>query len=268
MNITAKEAKETTVYVLEKYNEKYEQTTYTAKNGRVITLSPRLVNFALRVNETNLFDFVMESAEETTSPRGVERKWHVREKEQQCSCYDEENETFDPECEKCYEGTEIVYQVCSWGIGNWSPKVIMTFDTEEEAADFLFDRIYKYDFLNDDQRDTEYFSSEEDALEAIVERMADHWNVSLDVASSIIRKHRRIDEAREQLEADLLAKAAEEKALKQERINRVAPEYAAMIERIEGETYKETAARLSQAIGERIESAVFHKAVQIVRRKQ
>lgn len=53
-----------------------------------------------------------------------------------------------------------------------------------------------------------------------------------------------------------------------ERIAILASEYAKMISPVQGESYKQTAARLSAAIGSRIEGAVFHQAVKMVRNNQ
>jgi len=50
-----------------------------------------------------------------------------------------------------------------------------------------------------------------------------------------------------------------------ERIGELCAIYAQMIEPIKGESYKETATRLSNAIGTRIESEVFHKTVKFIR---
>ncbi len=45
----------------------------------------------------------------------------------------------------------------------------------------------------------------------------------------------------------------------------IAQEYAKLITKIEGESYKSTCQRLSNAIGDKIEKKVFHMAVKIVR---
>jgi hypothetical protein len=268
MKTTAKEAKETKIYILAKENEVYEPRTMTRKDGKIIHLSSRLISFDLKIEETNLLDFVMESAEETTSPRGVERKWHTREVEQECSCWNTiEEDTFDPECKKCYEGTEIVYQVWDWGFRGQYPKMIMSFETHEEADDFIFERTFEHEFSTDDQRDTSYFDSKEEAFEAIVEHMAEQWEVSEEVATSILRKKEMVRAGRENQKLAWAKVADEASRINKERVSRIAAEYAVLISREEGETYKETAARLSQAIGERIESAVFHAAVKIIRRK-
>lgn len=121
-NITATQAKATTIFYLTADNE---------------------------IESDNLFDFVMESEEMTTSPRGVEGKVFVQE--------NEESQT--------------------WDLREWQPnghsRAIETFDTEEEANDEHFDRIYKYDFLPDDQRDIQYFITMQEAEEALADRLND-----------------------------------------------------------------------------------------------
>lgn len=65
-------------------------------------------------------------------------------------------------------------------------------------------------------------------------------------------------------------KKRREEALEQERINFYAEieKYAALIEPIEGEDRKETESRLSKAIGSKIDTTVFHKAVSAVRKRK
>lgn len=52
-----------------------------------------------------------------------------------------------------------------------------------------------------------------------------------------------------------------------QRILDLAKIYADMIERIDGEEYRETASRLRNAVGGRIEEPVFRKAVELIRKK-
>ena len=123
MKITTKEARETKIFIINEENE---------------------------VEETNLLDFVMESAEKTTSPRGVEMKLHVRKNK----ANDEEHNV----------------HVWTWGNHGNNPKPIKEFDTEKEAEDFIFQLTHDYDFMPDDQRDTAYYETREDAELDIIER--------------------------------------------------------------------------------------------------
>ncbi len=263
----AKEAKETKIYFLERFNEVYRTHSYTFPNGKVANLSPSIESYDLRITNDNLYDFIMQSAEETTSPRGVENKLHIREKEQECSCWDEEKDTYDVKCKKCYKGTELVYQVWDWGFRGQYPKLIDTFDTESEADDFILNKTYQYDFCNDDRRNTIFFDTIEEAKENLIESYAEIWSVDKNVVISILSKMDKVEQLKFDREQEFKKKALEQKHVNNERVNRIALEYATLIQNIETEKYKETCTRLSEAIGERIESSVFHAAVKLIRSK-
>lgn len=95
---------------------------------------------------TSLFDHVMESADEVTSPRGIETKIFIEEFE---------------------EATGDGEYTTRYGLYNWlggqKKTLIELFDTQEEADNEWFRRIMDYDFMRDDQRDTRYYSSIEEA---------------------------------------------------------------------------------------------------------
>lgn len=101
------------------------------------------------VYQTNLYKHVMESLSECTSPRGVMSEMWVEEHEEVI----EEDGNY---------GTIVRYRLCQWLAGR-KYHVVDTYDTEEEAEDELYDRVYKVDYLNDDQRSTEYFTTEAEA---------------------------------------------------------------------------------------------------------
>jgi len=117
--------------------------------------------------ERTLAEHIMLSNDETTSPRGVESRLHIRGNEG--------------------DG----YEVWTWGCtGNKAEKfTFQNFETEEEADAWIYNRIYEYDFLADDQRDTSYFYEYEDAFDVYIERLADTLGVDIDVAKSW-HKHR------------------------------------------------------------------------------
>ena len=234
MNITAKEARETTVFVIEDQAD------------------PQVV-------QTTLYDHIMASAEETTSPRGVERKLHFKEVEQQCSCWNDSEDTFSPECEKCYRGYELVYKVYEW-VGQ-KAALHEVFDYVEQAEDFIFQRTYNFDFWKDDQRYTEWYDTYEDAYNEVIRLFAEANYIDIPVAANIKRKQELLKQLR--IQQDIERKQAE-----MERINNIAALYTKVIEPIEGESYKETAKRLSNAIGSRIEKKVFHIAVKLIRTRQ
>jgi hypothetical protein len=124
----------------------YTQSVKEAKETIVFVL-----NFNGEIEETTLYDHVTESAEETTSPRGVMTKLFV----------DNYVEYFDRGLE---EESKEVWALKQWGFSGKSPaKIIATFDTEEEANDEWYTRVYNFDFQNDDQRDTSFFLTRAEA---------------------------------------------------------------------------------------------------------
>jgi len=252
MNTTAKEARETRVFFIQPH---YHEEFHSVGNKQFSR--PVVHNYT--IEETSLYDFVMASAPETTSPNGVQRKLHIRVKEQQCSCWNDKEDTFDPKCKKCYMGTEVVYAVYEWGPYGRGKRLLETWDTEEEAENQIFVYVYEVDFQNDDQRDTTYYDSLAAAEEALADRFAELWHVDHPVAASIQRKSKMV----EKLRAEKLIRQIAEF---ENRVHILALEYADLIEP-QNESYKETTIRLKAAIGGRIESAVFHAACRIIRFK-
>lgn len=108
-------------------------------------------NYTNKIEETTLYDHVIESAEETTSPRGVEHKMFIKEVE------GEEN---------------FYYELREW-MPNGKSRLLGTYDTEEAANDEWYTRTYNYDFMPDDQRDTMYWNTREEAEVALQERNND-----------------------------------------------------------------------------------------------
>jgi hypothetical protein len=197
------------------------------------------INSDLRIEENNLYDFVMESAEKTTSPRGVEMKLHIRENQE--------------------EGTFDVY---NWGFRGQNLTLVQSFDTEEEAEDFIFERTFQYDFIADDQRNTCYFYTKEHAIESLIEIMADKYGIYEYVAKSILRHQLKADELRVIKEKEHAKKIEEYN----ERVHQLVPIYAKLIEKKQ-ESFKETCHRLNEAIGSRIENRIFFGAVKLIRSK-
>jgi len=86
----------------------------------------------------------MESAEETTAPAGVERIYHIR----------------SPRI-----GYEGVYELRKW-VGTGSRSIMLdVFFNEEEAKEALF-QFHQIEFEQDDQRNTAYYSTLEEAQAA------------------------------------------------------------------------------------------------------
>lgn len=120
-------------------------TAQQARDTKVFVIN----NYKNEVEETTLYDHVMESAEETTSPRGVMRKVFVEEVD---------------------NGESIAYELRKWEAGGRA-RTIDTYLTEEEANDELYTRTYNYDFMTDDHRDTMYWNTREEADAELKERI-------------------------------------------------------------------------------------------------
>lgn len=117
-----------------------------------------VINYNGDVEETNLYDHVMESADKTTSPRGVMTRIFVEEAQ------------LDQEGNEVVSDFTNAWVVKTWGVGGRGPsKIIANFETEEEARDDWFTRIYNFDFQQDDQRDTNYYSTRKEAEKHIAE---------------------------------------------------------------------------------------------------
>ena len=151
MKLTAKQAKEKVIYFVD-WNSK-------------------------KVKQGNLYNFVMESGNETTSPRGVMGKVFIDvELYGVCENIETLEQITESEYDKLNDAEQEKYrffgEVEKYEVREWTHKrygkgnIIETFNIEEEAKDFLFRRIYESDFTNDDQRDTYYYETE---LEAITE---------------------------------------------------------------------------------------------------
>lgn len=229
MKMSAKEAKETIIFAIE------DDQIYSEP----------------------LYDFVMKSAEETTSPVGVMTKLHIRHEDYSCS-YGKRN---------AVNNSEGLYEVWIWGPWGNGQTFLDSFETEEEAEDYIFNRTYEYDFATDDQRDTTFYYTIEEAERELLQRYSDLWSVNLEVATQILHHKQIADQIRKDREIKAKEEAKQAAKVDNERINAIAAEYAKMIQAEAGESYKQTAARLSAAIGEKIEGRVFHAAVKLIRRK-
>lgn len=163
--ITVEGAKATIVFVFSDF-----------KNGEIV--------------ETTLYDHVMESVDETTTPRGVAPRDFIEEVEIYLSGDDYDDED---DLERCIKRMDLsfmdtgrvtidnfdyderrdtyylkYYVISTWGVrGNnyksgdrWGSQ----YSTEEVAGDILFNQTYEYDFQNDCNRNTMYFDSKEEAI--------------------------------------------------------------------------------------------------------
>lgn len=127
--MTVKEMKQTTIYtIIPIYGN---TTTY-------------------KVVSDTLYNHILSSQELTTSPRGIEPICFVEEIEEEL-----QNEG------SIYERI-VTHAIKAWS-KNGTLSIVDKFESQEEAQNELFNRIYEYDFLKDDQRITDYWHTIEEA---------------------------------------------------------------------------------------------------------
>jgi hypothetical protein len=120
-----------------------------ARNSRIFVIENETIV------ETNLYDHVMESAKEVTSPRGIWNEYFSEE----IMVNDDQGEPVEK------------YAVKQWLGGGQKLMTVHIYDTWEEAEDYVFERIYKFDFQKDDQRDTFFFNTREEAEKELNDRL-------------------------------------------------------------------------------------------------
>lgn len=133
-----------------------------------------IFNSKTEIEKTNLYDFVMSFADETTSPRGVEPRLHIRQ--------NEDDNTFE---------------VWTWGVRGQNLREIGSGLTEEEAIDWIYSSIYCTDFQNSSES-TIYFESEEEAKNYLAERFSEENNISFETAKHILRKEKIVSNIKQE----------------------------------------------------------------------
>lgn len=211
------------------------------------------------IEEVNLYDFIMESVDETTTPRGVAPRDFIEEieikEDDEYYLWDEFRHLTDEEKEK----GGVVYTISSWGAsGNNYSQGDRYYMDEEYAENEFFKGVWEYDFLPDDQRNTCYYESFEEAGEDLYEGLSCEWCCDIEVVKSVLRKQEVVEIGRKK-QIELIEKT------ERERVEKLVDIYSKMIEKQEDENYKTTCARLSKAIGSKIEGKVFHKSVKEIR---
>jgi hypothetical protein len=258
MKTTVKEARETTIYVIDHNNHK--------------------------VVEETLLDFVMQSAEEVCSPRGVTNRIFANQAHE-LFLHDKEDlmEFMESEGKYIYLTNEHrflsesdfeevgeafscdLFTISDWGrTGNNYQKGTEMYLTKEEAEDVIFQRTYEFDFQKDDQRDIRFFDTKEEAENELIEMLSYDWGVDEDVVRSILKKEKLVEDIKleRKKKRDELRKIQREK--EDEILDSVAEIYSLMIEpKFEG--YMDTAKRLSEKLTMKVDSKVFHRAVKMVR---
>lgn len=136
------------------------------------------------------------------------------------------------------------------------------FEKEDDANQYLLDLAYGYYC---EQCEVIYYDSFNEANEARIERTMDgNRPCSREVST---RYWAIVDATRSRWAAEA---EAEERAriVRKEAATQAAKVYAAMIPHVEGEDYKATCKRLSDAIGTRIGSQEFNLAVKLIRKNK
>jgi hypothetical protein len=213
--------------------------------------------------------------DETTTPEGIANRTQVRaillDSDGYLVDYSRDESNLSPdfysEPEKIDEDgnvtksayiPEIKYGLFTWSGAHGSGPLKWngdSYDTEEEAYNEIlkgFEHDYQTKSLNVPQC---YFTIEE-AKDAIAEGFGKPYEV--------IERYFRFKDFCEQKKLEQTKIAKQKEA---ERCEKLTAIYAEMIDKIEGESYKETCTRLSVAIGSRIESKVFHASVKKIRTK-
>ena len=210
-----------------------------------------------KIEKTSFREFVMESVDETTTPKGVAPRFFVDK------LTAEENEEIWFEDLIGYfeikEGEEY-FTISSWGIGgNHYHKGESFYSTHEAAELAFFQYVYDRDFLNDDQRDTTYFEEEDEARIALFDRIVDILEVSTEVAEHLYRKQQCLENLR-------LEKALKTLQEEKRRVEILAEAFAKLIEPQE-ESYKQTCQRLAKALDFKANRKEFHLAVKLIRKR-
>lgn len=174
------------------------------------------------VIETSYQDYLDEfGSDETTSPRGVEERLHIREIEEMTmkhvatgemiweSDYNDLDEAEQDPYNYFGECTKE-WQVWSWGVGGNHPHYTGTsFDNEVDAEMFLYD--CKENYVQEKNWDAPcIFYTEEEAQNDLIQSIADNDGIDKDVAASIYRKSKIVKERRAYLDKLTREKATAE----------------------------------------------------------
>lgn len=235
------------------YKEAKEEEVFVIRNERIVA--------------TTLYDHVMESAAICCRHNEVTRVLHIV---QTTSMWANRKE-----CADCPHSVGLrctAYEECEFA-KRWELRahlgyqsgggcsVISMFNNEDDAEQEMFERIEATDFQQDVSRDTWYCF---DRAWAVIE-MSERNNLDILTQTSILKHRAQLDEARARKEAARKNAKKELSDKEQEIMYDIAEMYSTMIDPVEGESYKDTCNRLSERVGERIGSRVFHMAVKIRR---
>lgn len=172
--------------------------------------------------------------------------------------YCEENEISENEIE---ESTRTHYAHVERCHSNYGRKLRSStnFYEDKDAAEASFIKGLEW-FVSEKNWDApQYFYSKEEAEEQRVERGAESMGVDIEVFISIEKKQKAID-----LRIQEKAVEANNRFLAKQQSDLEI--YSNIIKKIEGESYKQTEARLSAALPEKIAGQTFHKLVKQIRK--
>jgi hypothetical protein len=151
------------------------------------------------IEATTYAEHVLRSASECTHHTGIMPCYSVEEitgdiyktaagEEITEDQYNDLSEEDQDECVYLGEGT-IKWATVSRSSHQRGYSIDQEFETEDEASDYWFNQIEKYDFDRDDRRDTSFFYTIEEANNDRAQRIADEFNIDLEVAKSVFKKH-------------------------------------------------------------------------------
>ena len=126
--------------------------------------------------QTTYFEHVMESLDRVNGPKGMHPEIFCRENEE--------------------DGT---FEVVATEPRRF--RVLETFPTEEEAETEVFQRVEKYDFVEDDQRDTWYAETLEKGIQQHAKVVADELEIQYEAAKSFLQHAQTAHRLREQKKA-------------------------------------------------------------------
>ena len=130
--------------------------------------------------EANYAEFVSESQSECTHHTGIIPKYSVEEitgdiykdaagEEIAEDQYNDLSKEDQDECTYLGEGV-VCYATVSRNSHQRGYSIDQKFDNEEDANNYWFSQIEKYDFAKDDQRDTSFYNTWEEAVQVLAER--------------------------------------------------------------------------------------------------
>ena len=194
--------------------------------------------------------------DETTTPRGVAPRMHIREEEEECICGG-----IDKNCWKC-DGTGIIkgFQIWSWGASGNHPYFVGTkFDTEEEAELEIYDYYRNYVENHNDNAPI-WFDTFESALQDIAEVL----DLKFEVVQSLWHHKQLRDELKKKRSENMKKNIEQQKTEDKKLVDSL----IASIVFNEGESYQTTCNHLEAVLPRRIAGSVFHKAVKEIRNKK